>query len=115
MAVITRTNFQFPGQQSVYHGKVRDVYLFENHLLAVASDRISAFDVILPEAIPGKGQVLNQLAAYFLKATEDIAPNWLVAVPDPNVSFGLRCEPFAIEMVVRGYLCLLYTSPSPRD
>lgn len=104
MPVITRTDFRFPGQQSVYHGKVRDVYIFEDQLLAIASDRISAFDVILPEAIPGKGQVLNQLAAYFLKATEDIAPNWLLAVPDPNASFGLRCKPFAIEMVVRGYL-----------
>lgn len=101
---IKETNFQFPGQTSFYRGKVRDVYTAGDKLIAVASDRISAFDVILPRAIPHKGQVLNQIAAHFLSATSDVAPNWLLATPDPNVSIGLRCEPYAVEMVVRGYL-----------
>lgn len=101
---IKQTNFNFLGQTGFYRGKVRDVYYFENHLLMVASDRISAFDVILPRPIPRKGQVLNQIAAHFLTRTRDIVPNWLVAVPDPNVSFGLKCDAFPVEMVVRGYL-----------
>ncbi|MBC7891810.1 MAG: phosphoribosylaminoimidazolesuccinocarboxamide synthase [Sphingobacteriaceae bacterium] len=104
MNALTQTNFQFPGQTGFYRGKVRDVYAFDEHLLMVASDRISAFDVVLPRAIPYKGQVLNQIAAHFLQATADVVPNWLLAVPDPNVSFGYRCEAFPVEMVVRGYL-----------
>lgn len=104
MTPLTQTNFQFPGQTGFYRGKVRDVYAFDEHLLMVASDRISAFDVVLPRAIPFKGQVLNQIAAHFLQATADVVPNWLLAVPDPNVSFGHRCEAFPVEMVVRGYL-----------
>ena len=104
MKAIQETNFQFPNQRSFYRGKVRDVYAFEDKLVMVASDRISAFDVILPRAIPFKGQVLNQIAAHFLKATAELVPNWLLEVPDPNVSIGLRCEPYAVEMVVRGYL-----------
>ena len=98
------TNFNFPGQTGVYHGKVRDVYFVNDKLIAVASDRISAFDHILPKPIPFKGQVLNQIASYFLKATEDICPNWLEATPDPNVSIGKKCEPIRVEMVIRGYL-----------
>lgn len=101
---IQETNFQLPGQTGFYRGKVRDVYAFPDKLVMIASDRISAFDVVLPRPIPCKGQVLNQTAAYFLNATADLVPNWLLAVPDPNVSVGLRCEPFAVEMVVRGYL-----------
>ena len=101
---IQETNFQFPGQTGFYRGKVRDVYSFPDKLVMIASDRISAFDVVLPRPIPYKGQVLNQTAAHFLKATADIVPNWLLDVPDPNVSVGLRCEPYAVEMVVRGYL-----------
>lgn len=104
MNVIESTNFQFEGQTHFYQGKVRDVYHFDSHLVMVATDRISAFDVILPRAIPCKGQVLNQIAAKFLKATSDIVPNWLEAVPDPNVSVGLACTTFPVEMVVRGYL-----------
>lgn len=104
MNAIQSTNFTFPGQSGVYHGKVRDVYTIGNHLLMIATDRISAFDHILPKAIPYKGQVLNQIAAYFLKSVEDIVPHWLLAVPDPNASFGLKCEPIKLEMVVRGYL-----------
>ena len=97
--------FSFPGVTSVYHGKVRDVYSMADHrLIMVASDRISAFDHILPRPIPYKGQVLNQVATYFLKATADIVPNWLIATPDPNVSIGLECEPIRVEMVIRGYL-----------
>lgn len=97
--------FNFPGQKNHYKGKVRDVYSIDEDLLVmVASDRISAFDVVLPKGIPYKGQVLNQLAAKFLKATEDICPNWLIDSPDPNVSVGKRCEPYRIEMVIRGYL-----------
>ena len=102
---LTHTDFQLPGQQSVYHGKVRDVYNIDGRYLAmVATDRISAFDVILPKGIPFKGQVLNQIAARFLDATADIVPNWKVAVPDPMVTVGLLCEPFKVEMIVRGYL-----------
>jgi phosphoribosylaminoimidazole-succinocarboxamide synthase len=94
----------FPGQQSFYQGKVRDVYSFGKYLLMITSNRISAFDVILPREIPYKGQVLNQIAAHFLKETSDIVPNWLIASPAPNAAFGLACEPIPIEMVVRGYL-----------
>ena len=98
--------FQFPGQTAFYKGKVRDVYTIENDLLVmIASDRISAFDVILPKLIPYKGQVLNQVAAYMLNATKDICPNWLADVPAPNVSVGYKCEPFKVEVVVRGNLC----------
>ncbi len=104
MNAIQETHFQFPGQTAFYRGKVRDVYSFPDKLVMVASDRISAFDVVLPRPIPFKGQVLNQTASYFLHATADIVPNWLLAVPDPNVSIGLKCEPYAVEMVVRGYL-----------
>src|SRR6056297_433517 len=102
---LTKTNYHFPHQKSLYHGKVRDVYnVNDNFLVMVATDRISAFDVVLPRAIPYKGQVLNQIAAYFLKATADIVPNWLSAVPHPNISIGKRCRPFPVEMVIRGYL-----------
>lgn len=101
---IKQTNFSFAGQLDFYRGKVRDIYFFQNDLAMVASDRISAFDVILPRAIPYKGQVLNQIASKFLKATEDIVPNWILASPDPNVSVGLKCQPFKVEMVIRGYL-----------
>jgi phosphoribosylaminoimidazole-succinocarboxamide synthase len=105
MSTITDISFQFPNQVSHYKGKVRDVYNINNeHLVMVVSDRISAFDVVLPKGIPYKGQVLNQLAAKFLKATEDILPNWLISTPDPNVSIGRMCEPFKVEMVIRGYL-----------
>ncbi len=105
MATLTKTDFEFKGQKSVYHGKVRDVYdINDKYLVMVATDRISAFDVILPEGIPYKGQVLNQIAAYFLDATRDIVPNWKVAVPDPMVTVGLKCEPLKLEMIVRGYL-----------
>ncbi|MEA5258991.1 phosphoribosylaminoimidazolesuccinocarboxamide synthase [Arcicella aquatica] len=104
MKVIKNTNFNFPNQTGFYKGKVRDVYSFENLLVMVASDRISAFDVVLPKAIPFKGQVLNQIAEHFLNATRDVVPNWLVASPDPNVSVGLKCETYPVEMVVRGYL-----------
>lgn len=102
---LVRTDFNFPGQKNVYKGKVRDVYTLENDLLVmVASDRISAFDHILPKGIPFKGQVLNQVATMFLDATRDIVPNWLVATPDPNVAVGVACEPIRVEMVIRGYL-----------
>jgi len=102
---IRETNFNFPGQTKYYKGKVREVYTIENGLLVmIVSDRISAFDVVLPKAIPFKGQVLNQIAAKFLKATEDIVPNWVVDVPDPSVTIGKMCEPFKVEMVIRGYL-----------
>lgn len=105
MNAITKSEFQFKGQQAVYHGKVRDVYTLENGLLVmVASDRISAFDHILPKGIPFKGQVLNQVATMFLEATKDIVPNWLVATPDPSVAVGYACEPIRVEMVIRGYL-----------
>ena len=102
---LTHTEFDFPGQKSVYHGKVRDVYnINHEYLVMVVSDRISAFDVVLPKGIPYKGQVLNQIAAKFLDATSDIVPNWKVATPDPNVTVGIHCEPFKVEMVIRGYL-----------
>ncbi len=101
---IKETHFNFPGQIGFYKGKVRDVYIFDKELVVVASDRISAFDVVLPKAIPFKGQVLNQIAAGFLKATSDIVPNWVTATPDPSVTIGKRCEPFKVEMVIRGYL-----------
>lgn len=102
---VVKTDFNFPGQKNVYKGKVRDVYTLENDLLVmVASDRISAFDHILPKGIPFKGQVLNQVATMFLEATRDIVPNWLLATPDPNVAVGLACEPVRVEMVIRGYL-----------
>ncbi|PZX50636.1 phosphoribosylaminoimidazole-succinocarboxamide synthase [Algoriphagus ratkowskyi] len=101
---IKETNFQFPGQQGFYKGKVRDVYMFDKELVVVASDRISAFDVVLPKPIPYKGQVLNQIAAKFLAATTDIVPNWVTSTPDPNVTIGIRCEPFKVEMVIRGYM-----------
>ena len=105
MSALTSTDFNFPGQQSVYHGKVRDVYNLGDRLVMVATDRISAFDVILPEGIPYKGQVLNQIAAKFLDATADICPNWKLATPDPMVTVGVMCEGFPLEMIVRGYLC----------
>lgn len=102
---ITESKFHFKGQKSVYHGKVRDVYTLENGMLVmVASDRISAFDHVLPKGIPFKGQVLNQVATMFLEATKDIVPNWLIATPDPSVAVGLACDPIRIEMVIRGYL-----------
>ena len=105
MEALTNSSFNFSGQKSVYNGKVRDVYHLENDVLVmVASDRISAFDHILPKGIPFKGQVLNQVATMFLNATEDIVPNWLVATPDENVAVGMACEPIRVEMVIRGYL-----------
>lgn len=105
MKALTETNFNFPGQSSFYKGKVRDVYTINNELLVmVVSDRISAFDVVLPKGIPYKGQVLNQLAGHFLSATADIVPNWVIAQPDPNVTVGLMCDAFKVEMVIRGYL-----------
>ena len=103
---LTKTDFNFPGQTNVYHGKVRDVYsISDDKLVMVASDRISAFDVILPKGIPFKGQVLNQIAAQFLDDTKDICPNWKLATPDPMVTVGIRCEGYPVEMIVRGYLC----------
>ncbi len=105
MNTITATNFNFPGQKSLYKGKVRDVYNINDELMVmVVSDRISAFDVVLPKGIPYKGQVLNQIAAKFLDATADIVPNWKIAVPDPMVTVGRFCKPFAVEMIIRGYL-----------
>jgi phosphoribosylaminoimidazole-succinocarboxamide synthase len=105
MNALTGTHFNLPGQTAFYKGKVRDVYTINDELLVmVASDRISAFDVVLPRGIPFKGQVLNQVAAHFLKATADIVPNWVLAVPDPNVTVGIKCEPLKVEMVIRGYL-----------
>lgn len=102
---LTHTDFKFPGQTAVYHGKVRDVYTIDDSLLVmVATDRISAFDVILPEGIPYKGQMLNQIAAQFLDATADVVPNWKLAVPDPMVTVGYKCEGFRVEMIIRGYL-----------
>jgi len=104
MNTIKETNFQFKNQTSFYRGKVRDVYsIGDDYLVMIASDRISAFDVVLPRAIPFKGQVLNQIAAKFLNATTDILPNWVVSVPDPSVTIGKKCEPFKVEMVIRGY------------
>ncbi len=104
ISTISQTDFRFAGQKNVYHGKVRDVYEFDGILVMVATDRISAFDVILPRPIPHKGQVLNQLAAYFLTASSNIVPNWLIATPDPNVSIGHLCKPFKVEVVVRDCL-----------
>ena len=104
MNAIKETQFNFKGQTGFYRGKVRDVYYFGDKMAMVASDRISAFDVVLPRAIPDKGRVLNQIAAFNLKATKDIVPNWVMSTPDPNVTIGFKCEPFPVEMVVRGYL-----------
>ncbi len=102
---LVNTDYNFPGQTEVYHGKVRDVYsIGTDTLVMIATDRISAFDVVLPEGIPYKGQVLNQIATYFLDATSDIVPNWKLATPDPMVSVGIRCEGFRVEMIIRGYL-----------
>tara|TARA_R110002073_G_scaffold72537_1_gene177561 strand:- start:579629 stop:580579 length:951 start_codon:yes stop_codon:yes gene_type:complete len=105
MQTINKTDFKFPKQQSVYRGKVREVYNINDELLVmVASDRLSAFDVVLPRQIPYKGQILNQIASKMMKATADIVPNWIVATPDPNVAIGHLCEPFKVEMVIRGYM-----------
>jgi phosphoribosylaminoimidazole-succinocarboxamide synthase len=105
MNTITTTDFNFPGQVSVYRGKVREVYNINNDLLVmIATDRLSAFDVVLPKGIPYKGQILNQIATKFMHLTQDIVPNWLIATPDPNVAVGHLCEPFKVEMVIRGYL-----------
>ena len=105
MNTITTTNFNFPNQKSVYHGKVREVYNINDDLLVmVATDRLSAFDVVMPKGIPYKGQILNQIATKFMELTSDIVPNWLIATPDPSVAVGHLCEPFKVEMVIRGYL-----------
>lgn len=105
MQALVKADFRFPGEQKVYHGKVREVYTIDNdYLMMVVTDRISAFDVVLPRGIPYKGQVLNQIASRFLEATRDIVPNWMIDVPDPNVTFGYRCDPYPVEMIVRGYL-----------
>lgn len=104
MQAIKETKFTFPGQTGFYSGKVRDVYYFGNYMAMVATDRISAFDVILPKAIPDKGRVLNQIAAFNLAATKAMVPNWVISSPDPNVTIGFKCDPFPVEMVVRGYL-----------
>lgn len=105
MNTITTTNFNFPNQKSVYHGKVREVYNINDDLLVmVATDRLSAFDVVMPKGIPYKGQILNQIATKFMELTQDIVPNWLIATPDPNVAVGHLCQPFKVEMVIRGYL-----------
>ena len=102
---ITDTNFNFPGQKSVYKGKVSEVYALDNDLLVmIATDRLSAFDVVMPKGIPYKGQILNQIATKMMEATKDIVPNWLTATPDPNVAIGQACEPFKVEMVIRGYM-----------
>ncbi len=106
MTTITNSNFQFPGQLSKYTGKVREVYELEGDLLVmIATDRLSAFDVVMPKGIPYKGQILNQIATKMMTATADIVPNWLEATPDPNVAVGKRCSPFKVEMVIRGYMC----------
>ncbi|MDO7138965.1 phosphoribosylaminoimidazolesuccinocarboxamide synthase [Algibacter lectus] len=105
MNTITDTNFNFPGQKSLYKGKVRAVYnINDNELVMVATDRLSAFDVVMPKGIPYKGQILNQIATKMMDATKDIVPNWLTATPDPNVAVGHLCEPFKVEMVIRGYM-----------
>ena len=105
MNTIITTNFNFPKQKSVYHGKVREVYNINDELLVmVATDRLSAFDVVMPKGIPYKGQILNQIATKFMELTQDIVPNWLIATPDPNVAIGHLCEPFKVEMVIRGYV-----------
>ena len=102
---ITDTNFEFPGQSNLYKGKVREVYNINDSLLVmVATDRLSAFDVVMPKGIPYKGQILNQIATKMMEATADIVPNWLIATPDPNVAVGHLCEPFKVEMVIRGYM-----------
>ena len=101
---IKETNYQFKGQTDFYRGKVRDVYFFDDTVAMIATDRISAFDVVLPRPIPYKGQVLNQVATKFLMETQDIVPNWVKSTPDPNVTIGIKCEPFPVEMVIRGYL-----------
>lgn len=102
---LVKTDFTFENQTGVYHGKVRDVYFIgDEHIAMIATDRISAFDVVLPEGIPYKGQVLNQIAEHFLDSTKDIVPNWKMATPDPMVTYGIKCEPFKVEMVIRGYL-----------
>ena len=102
---IINSQFNFPGQKNIYHGKVREVYTLENDLLVmIATDRLSAFDVVMPKGIPYKGQILNQIASQMMRDTEDLVPNWLLASPDPNVAIGIACEPFKIEMVIRGYL-----------
>src|SRR5574344_2089311 len=105
MKSLTTTDFKFPQQSKVYHGKVRDVYFIGEKLVMVATDRISAFDVILPKGIPYKGQILNQIASIFLDATTDICPNWELATPDPMVTVGIACKGYPVEMIVRGYLC----------
>lgn len=106
MAALTKTDFKFPKQKNVYHGKVRDVYnINDSELIMIVSDRISAFDVVLPKGIPYKGQILNQIAAKFLDATADICPNWKIATPDPMVTAGIACQGLPVEMIVRGYLC----------
>ena len=105
MNTIIDTNFNFPGQKNVYKGKVREVYTLENDLLVmIATDRLSAFDVVMPKGIPYKGQILNQIATKMMRDTEDLVPNWLIATPDPNVAIGKRCDPFKVEMVIRGYM-----------
>ena len=105
MNTLTTTNFNFPNQKSVYRGKVREVYNINDELLVlIATDRISAFDVVLPKGIPYKGQILNQIATKFMQLTQDIVPNWLIATPDPNVAIGHLCQTFKVEMVIRGYL-----------
>ena len=102
---ITHSNFNFPGQKKIYHGKVREVYTLENDLLLmIATDRLSAFDVVMPKGIPYKGQILNQIATQMMRDTEDLVPNWLLATPDPNVAIGKACKPFKVEMVIRGYM-----------
>ena len=102
---IINSQFNFPGQKNIYHGKVREVYTIENDLLVmIATDRLSAFDVVMPKGIPYKGQILNQIATQMMRDTEDLVPNWLLASPDPNVAIGIACEPFKVEMVIRGYL-----------
>src|SRR5688572_32440385 len=105
METNTKTQYNFPKQTKVYYGKVRDVYTINDHILVmIASDRISAFDVILPRPIPYKGQVLNKTATHFLGLTKDICPNWLISTPAPNVAIGYKCNPYRVEMVIRGYL-----------
>ena len=112
MEALTKTNYNFSGQTNVYHGKVRDVYTIgEDTLVMIATDRISAFDIVLPKGIPFKGQVLNQIASKFLDATSDIVPNWKLDTPDPMVTVGHKCDPFKVEMVIRGYI----TGSSWRD
>ena len=106
MTALTKTDFKFPNQKSVYHGKVRDVYnINDDQLIMIVSDRISAFDVILPKGIPFKGEILNKIAGKFLDATSDICHNWKIATPDPMVTAGIACQGLPVEMIVRGYLC----------